>query len=140
MNVEGDFAAEDRSDPNDRNGGKAGVGDRLWSQSMVPRLLRETRRKRLPPAYDKRHKSCATRGGKMEFEKPDLATLESERDVEHKFLFPLLVADIPSGLGFDPAQVKAQRNLRKFSIGKGSVPIPTKPPGYNGIMPPGIPE
>ena len=56
----------------------------------------------------------------MEFEKPTLATLESERDVEHKFLYPLLVSDTPSGLGFDPAQVKTQKNLRKFTIGKGS--------------------
>ncbi len=56
----------------------------------------------------------------MEFEKPDLATLESERDVEHKFLYPLLVGETPSGLGFDPAQVKTQKNLRKFIIGKGS--------------------
>jgi len=55
----------------------------------------------------------------MEFEKPDLATLESERDVEHKFLYPLLVGDTPSGLGFEPTQVKTQKNLRKFSIGKG---------------------
>jgi hypothetical protein len=56
----------------------------------------------------------------MEFEKPDLATLESERDVEHKFLYPLLVGKTPSGLGFDPAQVKTQKNLRKFAIGKSS--------------------
>src|SRR5690348_7064899 len=56
----------------------------------------------------------------MEFEKPDLATLERERAVEHKFLYPLLVSDTPSGLGFDPAQVKTQKNLRKFTIGKGS--------------------
>ena len=56
----------------------------------------------------------------MEFEKPGLATLESERDVEHKFLYPLLVSDIPSGLGYDPSYVKTQKNLRKFSIGKGS--------------------
>jgi hypothetical protein len=47
----------------------------------------------------------------MEFEKPDLATLESERDVEHKFLYPLLVGETPSGLGFDPSQVKTQKNL-----------------------------
>src|SRR6516162_4500054 len=56
----------------------------------------------------------------MEFEKPDLATLESERDVEHKFLYPLLISQTPSGLGFDHAQVKTQKNLRKFTIGKGS--------------------
>jgi hypothetical protein len=56
----------------------------------------------------------------MEFEKPDWSTLESERDVEHKFLYPLLVCETPSGLGIDPTQVKTQKNLRKFTIGKGS--------------------
>jgi hypothetical protein len=56
----------------------------------------------------------------MEFEKPDLATLENERDVEHKFLYPLLIGKVPAGLGFDPTQVKLQKNLRKFIIGKGS--------------------
>ncbi|RUV39557.1 S1 RNA-binding domain-containing protein [Mesorhizobium sp. M7A.F.Ca.MR.148.00.0.0] len=57
---------------------------------------------------------------KMDFEKPDLSKLENERDVEHKFLYPLLIGEAPSGLGFDPAQVSAQKNLRKFTIGKGS--------------------
>ncbi len=56
----------------------------------------------------------------MDFEKPDLASLESERDVEHKFLYPLLIGEPPSGLGFDPTNVNAQKNLRKFMIGKGS--------------------
>ncbi|MGI4744572.1 MAG: S1 RNA-binding domain-containing protein [Janthinobacterium lividum] len=56
----------------------------------------------------------------MEFEKPDLDSLESERDVELKFLYPLLIGNSPAGLGFDPAQITAQKNLRKFSIGKGS--------------------
>jgi hypothetical protein len=56
----------------------------------------------------------------MDFEKPDITTLESERDVEHKFLYPLLVSETPSGLGYDLTQVKAQKNLRKFMIGKGS--------------------
>jgi hypothetical protein len=56
----------------------------------------------------------------MEFDKPDMATLESERDVELKFLYPLMVSETPSGLGFDPVEIKAQKNLRKFSIGKGS--------------------
>ena len=55
----------------------------------------------------------------MDFEKPDLATLESERDVEHKFLYPLLIGASPSGLGYDPSLVKTQKNLKKFSIGKG---------------------
>ncbi len=36
----------------------------------------------------------------MMFEKPDLATLESESDVESKFLYPLIAGEIPSGLGF----------------------------------------
>ena len=29
---------------------------------------------------------------------------------------------------------------RFFNTGIALMPIPTKPPGYNGIMPPGIPE
>ena len=30
--------------------------------------------------------------------------------------------------------------LWKLSLETSFLPIPTKPPGYNGIMPPGIPE
>ena len=56
----------------------------------------------------------------MLFEKPELRTLDTERDVEHKFLYPLLVGEKPSGLDHDASTVKPQKNLRKFTIGKGS--------------------
>ncbi|MER9922969.1 hypothetical protein NKJ84_08440 [Mesorhizobium sp. M0048] len=56
----------------------------------------------------------------MKFEKPIAANLESERDVEDKLLYPLLVGDTPSGLGINPSQVRGQKNLRSFVIGKGS--------------------
>lgn len=55
----------------------------------------------------------------MQFEKPDLTDLETESDVEQKFLYPILTSDNPSGLGYDSAHVSAQKNLRKFVIGKG---------------------
>ncbi|MBM3654791.1 MAG: hypothetical protein FJX06_18605 [Alphaproteobacteria bacterium] len=55
----------------------------------------------------------------MKFEKPDLAALQSERDVEDKLLYPLLISEPPTGLGSDPSQIRAQKNLRKFTIGKG---------------------
>ena len=56
----------------------------------------------------------------MLFQKPELSTLDGERDVEHKFLYPLLIGEPPSGLDHDVSSVKPQKNLRKFTIGKGS--------------------
>lgn len=55
----------------------------------------------------------------MQFEKPSSSALQTERDVEDKFLYPLLTSEVPSGLGFEPSQVKGQKNLRSFVIGKG---------------------
>lgn len=56
----------------------------------------------------------------MSFNKPDSSALLNESDVEQKFLYPLLIAEMPSGLAYDPADIHTKTNLRKFSIGKGA--------------------
>ncbi len=56
----------------------------------------------------------------MIFERPSSAILLNESDVEQKLLYPLLVADMPSGLAHDPADIHTKANVRKFVIGKGS--------------------
>jgi hypothetical protein len=39
----------------------------------------------------------------------------------------------------DPT-IARRANSKRSRQTESDVPIPTKPPGYNGIMPPGIPE
>lgn len=56
----------------------------------------------------------------MQFDKPSAGSLQSERDVEDKLLYPILVGNTPSGLGIEESQVRGQKNLRSFVIGKGS--------------------
>lgn len=56
----------------------------------------------------------------MRFEKPLLPTLQTESDVEQKFIYPLLISEVPEGLGFDPADVQTKANLKSFTIGKGA--------------------
>ena len=56
----------------------------------------------------------------MIFNKPDVTALLNESDVEQKLLYPLLIADTPAGLGYDPADIHTKTNLRKFVVGKGS--------------------
>lgn len=55
----------------------------------------------------------------MIFNKPPLASLLNESDVEQKFVYLLLTGELPFGLGHDVADVHTKRNIRKFSIGKG---------------------
>ncbi|OWV90685.1 hypothetical protein ATY78_16495 [Rhizobium sp. R635] len=56
----------------------------------------------------------------MIFERPTAEVLHNESDVEQKLLYPLLAADMPTGLAHDPADIHTKANVRKFIIGKGS--------------------
>lgn len=56
----------------------------------------------------------------MQFEKPPVASMKTESDVEQKFIFPLLASDLPSRLGFDGADVQTKANLKSLTIGKGT--------------------
>ncbi|WP_284257630.1 S1 RNA-binding domain-containing protein [Acidocella aquatica] len=56
----------------------------------------------------------------MQFEKPASADMSTESDVEQKFIYPLLVAEAPSGLGFAGAGIQTKANLKSFAIGKGN--------------------
>src|SRR5258708_39526128 len=56
----------------------------------------------------------------MSFNKPKLAEMLNESDVEQKLVFPFLVAPKPYGLGLSSIQILSKQNVRKFSIGKGS--------------------
>ena len=56
----------------------------------------------------------------MNFERPEITSLVTESDVEQKLLYPLMVGDAPTGLGYDPADVHTKAHIRKFTIGKGS--------------------
>jgi hypothetical protein len=56
----------------------------------------------------------------MSFNKPKLAEMLNESDVEQKLVFPFLVAPKPYGLGLSSAQILSKQNVRKFLIGKGS--------------------
>jgi GTPase SAR1 family protein len=49
-----------------------------------------------------------------------LSALQSESDVEQKFVYPLLTSDHPLGLGIDPTAVITKQNIRRFLIGKGT--------------------
>lgn len=55
----------------------------------------------------------------MQFDKPALAALKTESDVEQKFIYPLLISEAPSGLGFDPSDIHTKENIRGLAIGKG---------------------
>jgi hypothetical protein len=55
----------------------------------------------------------------MQFVKPDKAQLISESDVEQHFVYPFLIADLPSGLGLTGATIVAKHNIRRFVIDKG---------------------
>ncbi|HEY8327852.1 MAG TPA: type I restriction endonuclease [Rhodanobacter sp.] len=46
--------------------------------------------------------------------------LNNESDVEQKFIYPLLIAPSPTGLGFPPAVVQTKANIRRLSVGKGA--------------------
>jgi type I site-specific restriction endonuclease len=52
-------------------------------------------------------------------ERAPLSALQSESDVEQKFIYPLLTNDEPHGLGIDPSAVITKQNIRRFVIGKG---------------------
>ena len=56
----------------------------------------------------------------MEFELPAADELLTESDVEQKFIFPLLTADEPFGLGFATDEVLTKHNIRRLPIGKGT--------------------
>jgi hypothetical protein len=45
--------------------------------------------------------------------------LDTESDVEQKFLWPLLTTTFPSGLGFFPVDIKTKPDLRRLKIDKG---------------------
>src|SRR5215813_6042577 len=49
-----------------------------------------------------------------------LSALQSESDVEQKFMYPLLTHDEPHGLGIDASAVITKQNVRRFVIGKGT--------------------
>jgi hypothetical protein len=55
----------------------------------------------------------------MVFVKPELAELENESDVEHKFVYPILVSEIPYGLGLAKSSIQTKKNVRRFVIDKG---------------------
>lgn len=46
---------------------------------------------------------------------------ESESDVEQKFLFQLLVAPAPDGLGISAVDIQTKVNIRKFDLEKRSL-------------------
>jgi hypothetical protein len=53
-------------------------------------------------------------------ENAPLSALQSESDVEQKFIYPLLTNDEPHGLGIDPSAVLTKPHIRRFVIGKGA--------------------
>ena len=50
----------------------------------------------------------------------NLESIETEGDVEHKLLFPLITNNSPKGFGFFKSEVAAQPDIRSFTIDKGS--------------------
>jgi GTPase SAR1 family protein len=52
--------------------------------------------------------------------KAPLSALQSESDVEQKFIYPLLTNSEPHGLGVDASAVITKQNIRRFVIGKGT--------------------
>ena len=74
----------------------------------------------------------------------DAPSLEIVDDLEPKFralgLLNLEADDLFLSIG-----IEGKRDINRFVFDKAFIanydlPIPTKPPGCNGIMPPGIPE
>lgn len=55
----------------------------------------------------------------MQFAKPALSALKTESDVEQKFVFPLLVSEAPSGLGYQPGDIHTKANVKGLAIDKG---------------------
>lgn len=55
----------------------------------------------------------------MQFSKPTLMALKTESDVEQKFIYPLLISEAPSGLGFHPSEIHTKANIRGLTIDKG---------------------
>jgi hypothetical protein len=45
--------------------------------------------------------------------------LSTESDVEQKFLWPMLTATIPVGLGYSAVDIKTKPDLRRLTINKG---------------------
>ena len=50
----------------------------------------------------------------------DLNSLNTESDVEQKFIYQLLTAPLPSGFGFRDSDIQTKQVLKSYSIGKGS--------------------
>ena len=48
-----------------------------------------------------------------------ISDLSNESDVEQKFLYPLLTADVPTGLGYQPTDVLTKKSLKVVTIDKG---------------------
>lgn len=46
--------------------------------------------------------------------------LDSESDVEQKFIYPLLTEEAPYGFGYPPSIIKTKVNIKKYLIGKGN--------------------
>src|SRR5215831_7023783 len=65
--------------------------------------------------------NCAARKDVMPSQpRAPLSALQSESDVEQKFIYPLLTNDEPHGLGIDASAVITKQNIRRFVIGKGT--------------------
>ena len=47
-------------------------------------------------------------------------SIVTESDVEQKFIFPLLTAQMPTGLGYSPTDILTKRNIRGLEIDKGT--------------------
>jgi hypothetical protein len=56
----------------------------------------------------------------MTFQIPAAEELANESDVEQKFIYPLLRASLPYGLGLSDSVIQTKANIRRFKIGKGS--------------------
>lgn len=50
---------------------------------------------------------------------PEIADLRTESDVEQKFIYPLLTAALPMGLGLSSSDIQTKANIRRFNIDKG---------------------
>ena len=49
-----------------------------------------------------------------------MESIVTESDVEQKFIFPLLIAQMPNGLGFSSTDILTKRNIRGLEIDKGT--------------------
>lgn len=45
---------------------------------------------------------------------------QNESDVEQQFVYPLLTAPVPDGLGYSASQIKTKANIKRLTIDKGS--------------------